>query len=361
MKREATSHPKLAALERRLGVMRCTAVGILELLWHFTARYTPAGNVGKYADAAIAAAVGWEKSPGELIDALVDCGWLDRHDEHRLAVHDWADHADDTVHRRLARMRITFADGSAPKLTRLPRKERIDAEKFYRQQRNLGGAHGVRTRSVHDRTQESRPLADTDFTPPTDGVFHRRDDAELPENSEETGACAPRAHHVRTACALPEPEPEPEKYKSLCLPSERVIDSTKRAREGGDSGPHAGLRETWTTPPDAASVEDWIAGHPLLAARVLDPVLAAQSLRDCWPAATEGALLTALGAADAAARCDRVAAERFRRSPLGWLRAWLTNCARSQRGPNGSSRSSLAIDRTEAAFQAVARERGWLQ
>jgi len=90
-----------------------TAVGLLELLWHFTADFAPQGDIGRFTDQRIEAACGWNgesenerakrlhlprwNRQGVLIQALVGAGWLDRSDEHRLVVHDWHIHADNTV------------------------------------------------------------------------------------------------------------------------------------------------------------------------------------------------------------------------------------------------------------------------
>lgn len=99
MKRQAHSSPKLAALTARLGLRKYQAVGLLEALWHFTATQAQRGDIGKWTDAQIAAAVDWEREPSELIQSLVDAGWIDRCLKHRLLIHDWADHADQTVQR----------------------------------------------------------------------------------------------------------------------------------------------------------------------------------------------------------------------------------------------------------------------
>jgi hypothetical protein len=47
MKRGTPEHPKTAHLMAALSIPRPYAVGILELLWHFTARYAPRGDVGR--------------------------------------------------------------------------------------------------------------------------------------------------------------------------------------------------------------------------------------------------------------------------------------------------------------------------
>ena len=46
MKRQAVGHSKLK-LCRRLNVKTCPAIGILESLWHLTAREAPRSNIGR--------------------------------------------------------------------------------------------------------------------------------------------------------------------------------------------------------------------------------------------------------------------------------------------------------------------------
>jgi hypothetical protein len=132
MKRGTPDHPKVRALARSLSVNHAWAVGILELMWHFAAQYAPRGDVGRYSDEEIAEACSWpiERS-SELVDALVSCGFLDRHDQYRLVVHDWHDHADSAVHYRLARARERFAGGQIPRLDGLHSSQRAEAMQAY--------------------------------------------------------------------------------------------------------------------------------------------------------------------------------------------------------------------------------------
>lgn len=136
MKRGTPDHPKLKALMVALNVEKCTAVGVLEMLWHFTARYAADGDIGRFSDEQIAAAIGWTRRSGKakvssgsfLVRALVDTRWLDGpyevpmrssrgHTEvHRrcLLVHDWEDHADQTLKRFLASRKLAFASPPLP-------------------------------------------------------------------------------------------------------------------------------------------------------------------------------------------------------------------------------------------------------
>lgn len=108
MKRGAMEHPKVYDLCERLRVRRPTAIGCLEMLWHFAAKYAPQGDVGRFSDTRIEAALDWSGRPGKLVEALANARWLDRHPKWRLVIHDWHDHADDSVRKRLARAGLPF-------------------------------------------------------------------------------------------------------------------------------------------------------------------------------------------------------------------------------------------------------------
>ena len=116
---------------RRMDIPLWQAVGLLESLWHLTARECPAGDIGKLSDEDIALAIDYRGDESAMIEALVQCGWIERSQEFRLVVHDWDQHADDAVHVRLARARLFFSCGEPPKLVRLGGTERQLAHEFY--------------------------------------------------------------------------------------------------------------------------------------------------------------------------------------------------------------------------------------
>jgi hypothetical protein len=108
MKRGTPRHPKVAQLRELLKIVPAAAIGYLELLWHFTAEFAPQGDIGKYDDARIEAALMWTGKRGRLVEALRQAGWVDPHPEHRLVVHHWHDHADNAVQKRLQRAGLPF-------------------------------------------------------------------------------------------------------------------------------------------------------------------------------------------------------------------------------------------------------------
>lgn len=116
MLRGTPEHPKTVALIRTLQLPKPHVVGLLELLWHFTATYAPEGDIGRWPDAAIEGACGWTGDPGALVAGLLACGWLDESEGHRLVVHDWHEHSDRYVRRRLARHGRSMVGQVAPKV-----------------------------------------------------------------------------------------------------------------------------------------------------------------------------------------------------------------------------------------------------
>jgi hypothetical protein len=103
VKREARNHSKIKRFCRKLDVPVYQAMGVLECLWHLTATEAWRGDIGKLSNEDIALALDYRGDENELIEALVDCGWLDRSVRHRLLVHDWAEHADAAIQKRAKR------------------------------------------------------------------------------------------------------------------------------------------------------------------------------------------------------------------------------------------------------------------
>ena len=109
MKREAFDHPKIRRLARLLDEPLYAARGIVESLWHVTAKFAPRGNIGRLEDEDIADQIDWRKDPAALMESLVKAKLVDACETHRYVIHDWADHADNGVKARLRRMGDDFA------------------------------------------------------------------------------------------------------------------------------------------------------------------------------------------------------------------------------------------------------------
>jgi hypothetical protein len=70
-------------------------------LRHFTGKFAPRGNVGKFFNQEIEDWIEWNGEEGKLVEALISTGWIDVCDGYRLVVHDWRKHADDTTKKEL--------------------------------------------------------------------------------------------------------------------------------------------------------------------------------------------------------------------------------------------------------------------
>lgn len=108
MKLDALDHPKTLDFAARMSVELPTAIGYLELLWAFTGKKAPQGNIGKWPDGAISRACFWMGPPETFITALLDAGFLDADQEHRFTIHDWPEHAPRWVKSKLKSLGLSF-------------------------------------------------------------------------------------------------------------------------------------------------------------------------------------------------------------------------------------------------------------
>lgn len=131
--RGTLTHRKTRRLASALGIDQCRALGILESLWHVCAENQADGGIGRMADQDIADEMYYGGDAGELIKALMKSGWLDAVENTvergRLFVHDWHEHADDSVNAKLIQWTKCYANGEPPRLRKLPKdaRERVAA------------------------------------------------------------------------------------------------------------------------------------------------------------------------------------------------------------------------------------------
>ena len=113
MKQGTTEKVKFKKLKRRLRLPEWQCIGLLEAVWRCVATNAPAGDIGRLSNEDIAAAIEYEDDPDELIEHLVECGWLDVDSEHRLIVHDWSEHVPNFIKGGFAKSGRKFADVEA--------------------------------------------------------------------------------------------------------------------------------------------------------------------------------------------------------------------------------------------------------
>ena len=91
-------HPKTRKLARRLGVRLPEAVGILHCLWWWCLDYATDGDLTRHDEDDIAIACEWHGDPGDLIECLSACRFLDA--DSGLRVHDWDEYAGALIEQR---------------------------------------------------------------------------------------------------------------------------------------------------------------------------------------------------------------------------------------------------------------------
>ena len=125
--RGTLTHRKTRRLGNLMHIPACFALGIVESLWHVTGEQAPTGAIGKMTDEDIAMEMFYDGDASAMVLALVQSGFLEPNDEHRLIVHDWHIHSDDATDNKLSRNGMRYANGELPRMRRLSLKEREKA------------------------------------------------------------------------------------------------------------------------------------------------------------------------------------------------------------------------------------------
>lgn len=106
----AFTSPKIRRLAVILEIPWPHALGLAGLLWRFTAKHAPTGEIGRHDDEEIAAALEWPGDAADLVAALTRCRLLDPTESAaRLLVHDWPEHAPRYVAATLKRQKLAFS------------------------------------------------------------------------------------------------------------------------------------------------------------------------------------------------------------------------------------------------------------
>lgn len=132
MKISAQQSIKFSRLKRRLQLPHWQVVGLLESVWLLTQANAPRGDLGRLTNEDIACSLEWAGDADQLVDVLVECGWLDRCPVHRLVVHDWSAHCPTWVKGSLARWSEQFAvpctKGESAPVQECPQSPKHDAK-----------------------------------------------------------------------------------------------------------------------------------------------------------------------------------------------------------------------------------------
>lgn len=117
MKRPAFNCSKMGDLKHFLNLPQYQAVGLLDMLWHLTATEAQPGDIGRIPDKRICRYLGYEGNPEELMECLFKSGWIDKSDTYRWVIHDWHDHAEDSVKIYMKRNQLAWASKSEDVVT----------------------------------------------------------------------------------------------------------------------------------------------------------------------------------------------------------------------------------------------------
>lgn len=96
---ELLNHPKTSELAFLLDEEIYSTIGRLHMLWWWALDYAKDGDLSNIKSRIIAQKVGWSGDPEQLINALVESGFLDRTDD-GLFIHDWDDYTGGFTEKR---------------------------------------------------------------------------------------------------------------------------------------------------------------------------------------------------------------------------------------------------------------------
>jgi hypothetical protein len=128
MKQGVENTMKFKKLKRRLRLPYWQVVGLLESVWKLGLTSAQAGDIGRHSNEDIAAAIEYEGDADELVDALVDCEWLDTDPEFRLIIHDWSEHVPTYLKGNFSGRKKAFADVIAKQRAKQPAKHSANGE-----------------------------------------------------------------------------------------------------------------------------------------------------------------------------------------------------------------------------------------
>lgn len=231
MKRGTDLKLKFAELGAFLGLKPWETKGLLQQLWDFTAENCQRGDIGRFTDEQIAIGLGWDRTTGsDLVAALVAKKWLDESPKYRVIVHDWAEHCEEWVRKRVLRSGEGFATNKPTRITREKQKRKTEDVGRQRQTTADNG-------SLPDPDPGPEPL--------------RKEEEKIGAPEISIGPAAPEPEPDRADVSLPDPEPLP--IARLVFVSGRAADKSApwldepaaiwRDRYGGECDRHELMRQ----------------------------------------------------------------------------------------------------------------------
>lgn len=181
MKRGTANLVKFKRLQVRLQMPVWQVKGLLQSLWDLAAENAIYGDVGKYSDEDLCLGMDYTGEPRDLIQALVECGWLDRDERSRLRIHDWFDHCEDWIRKRILR----------------ERGEKATWAEFVEKWTADNGGRGVAPGPPPSRSGSQQPPPSADGgqrQPPSDNGSERQPVADNGGHCPTTAACHSLGH-----------------------------------------------------------------------------------------------------------------------------------------------------------------------
>ncbi len=98
----------MSQLAETLNIPLPHTVGLRTAMWDFASEFASNRAIGKWSDEEIARPSMWDGSPSEFVKAMAEAWWLDTNETHRITIHDWSEHCEEGIHKKLQRQRLRF-------------------------------------------------------------------------------------------------------------------------------------------------------------------------------------------------------------------------------------------------------------
>lgn len=89
---ELARHPKTKKLARKLGISIPAVIGHLHLMWWWAMDYAQDGDLARYENEDIADALLWDGDAAQLVEGLLDAGFIDQQEDGTYEIHDWGEY-----------------------------------------------------------------------------------------------------------------------------------------------------------------------------------------------------------------------------------------------------------------------------
>ena len=202
MKKDVYDQVRFDKLSEALGLPLYQVVGVIQTLSDKCLNNALWGDIGRLEDKDIARLIRWEHDPARLIDALLESGWLVRHDRMRLYFPDWLDDCEDMYIRRMLSQATMDPKDIPANTNRAKAKWVFDNEYLPKLSPTSTVTHGEAREAV---VGNSRPQGSTDVNGDARSAEPNRADANPGlANAEPLARSGPRKPLKRNRMSKPE-------------------------------------------------------------------------------------------------------------------------------------------------------------